>query len=76
MNNSNSGYDCRNNIGNCKFVPIFDEYKEIIFINRYNIFDHKVSKFVTPDLLKHKTEEEFNNKLTKSDKEIDFMKLS
>ena len=46
MNNSNFGYDCRNNIDNCKFVPIFDEYKEITFINRYhNIFDEKVSKF-------------------------------
>ena len=52
MNNSNFGYDCRNNIDNCKFVPIFGEYKEITFINRYhNIFDQKVSKFVTPDLL-------------------------
>ena len=33
VNNSNFGYDCRNNVvNNCKFVPIFDEYKEI---NRY-----------------------------------------
>ena len=46
MNNSNFVYDCRNNIDNPKFVPIFDEYKEITFINRYhNIFDEKVSKF-------------------------------
>ena len=46
MNNSNFGYDC-------KFVSIFDEYKEITFINRYhNIFDEKVPKFVTSDLLK------------------------
>ena len=35
MNNSNFGYNCRNNIDNYKFVPIFDEYKEIAFINRY-----------------------------------------
>ena len=41
MNNSNFGYDCRNNLDNCKIVPIFDEYKEIFFINRYNIFDSK-----------------------------------
>ena len=34
MSNSNFEYDCRNNIDNCKFVPIFDEYKETIFINR------------------------------------------
>ena len=76
MNNSNFGYDCKNNIDNCKFVPIFDEYKEITFINRYhNIFDQKVSKFVTPDLLKHKAEEEFNDKLTKLDKEDRFYEI-
>ena len=76
MNNSNFGYDCKNNIDNCKFVPIFDEYKEITFINRYhNIFDQKVSKFVTPDLLKHKAEEEFNDKLAKLDKEDRFYEI-
>ena len=59
MNNLNFGYDCRNNIDNCKFVSIFDEYKEIAFINRYhNIFDEKISKFVTSDLLKSQIEEE------------------
>ena len=76
MNNSNFGYDRRNNIYNCKFVSIFDEYKEITFSNRYhNIFDQKVSKFVTPDLLKHKVEEEFNDKLTKLDKEYRFYEI-
>ena len=70
MNNSNFGYDCRNKIGNCKFVPIFDEYKEITFINRYhNIFYQKVSNFVTIELLKQKTEEEFNDKLMELDKD-------
>ena len=29
MNDSNFGYDCRNNLGNCQFVPIFDDLKEI-----------------------------------------------
>ena len=28
MNNSNFGYDCRNNLDNCKFVPLFDEFKD------------------------------------------------
>ena len=50
MNNSNFGYDCRNNIDNCQFVPIFDDYREIAYINRYhNVFDKKISSFVTPD---------------------------
>ena len=76
MNNSNFGYDCRNNINNCQFVPIFDEYREITYINRYhNIFDKKISSFVTPDILKHKAEEEFNNKLMKLDKEYRFYKI-
>ena len=76
MNNSSFGYDCINNIDNCKFVPNFDEYKEITFINRYhNIFDEKVSKFVTPDLLKSQIEEEYNYKLMKLDKEDKFYEI-
>ena len=52
MNNSNFGYDCRNNLDNCEFVPIFDELKEITYINRYfNFFDPRVSKFVMGDLI-------------------------
>ena len=75
MNNSSFGYDCRNNIDNCKFVSIFDEYKEITFINRYhNIFDEKVSKFITSDLLKSQLEEQYNDKLMKLYKEDNFMK--
>ena len=76
MNNSNFGYDCRNNVDNCKFVSIFDEYKEITFINRYhNIFDEKVSKFVTSDLLKSQIEEQYNDKLMKLDKEDKFYEI-
>ena len=76
MNNYNFGYDCRNNIDNCKFVPIYDEMKEITFVNRYHdIFDQNVKNFVMPDLLKQKAEEEFNEKLTKLDKEDEFYKI-
>ena len=70
MYNSNFSFDCRNNLDNWKFVPIFDEYKEITFINRYhNIFDSKISEFVTADLLKGNIEEKFNDELSKLDKE-------
>ena len=76
MNNSNFGYDCRNNLDNCTFVPIFDELKEISYINRYhNIFDPKISEFVTPDLLKANVEEKFNNKLMELDKEYKFYEI-
>ena len=74
--NSNLGYDCRNNLDNCKCVPIFDEYKEITFINRYhNIFDSKVSQLVTSDLLKADVEEKYNDKLSKLDKEDRFYEI-
>ena len=33
-NNSNFGYDCHNNLDNCQFVPIFDEFQEITYLKR------------------------------------------
>ena len=76
MNNSNFGYDCRKNLDNCKFVSIFDELKEVTYINRYyNIFDSKISEFVTSDLLKANVEEKFNNKLIKLVKKDKFYEI-
>ena len=76
MNNSNFDFDCRNNLDNCNFVLIFGEYQEITFINRYhNIFDSKISEFVTADLLKGDIEEKFNDKLQKLDKEYRFYEI-
>ena len=76
MNNSNCGVDCRNNLDNCKFVPIFDELKEITYINRYHhIFDLKISECVSADLLQADVEEKFNNKLMKLDKEDKFCEI-
>ena len=76
MNNSNSGCDCRNNLDNCKFSPIFDELGEITYINLYhNIFDEKVSDFVMTDLVKQNIEEKFNDKLMKLDKEDHFYNI-
>ena len=58
MNNSNFGYDCRNNLDNCQFVPIFSELKEITYIKKfYNFFDPKVSTLVTSDLIVQEIEE-------------------
>ena len=76
MNNSNFGYDCRNNLDNCKFVPIFDELKEITYIKKYyNFFDPKVSKFVTPDLIAQEIEEKYNDDIIKISTEDKFYKL-
>ena len=66
MNNYNFGYDCRNNLDNCKFVPIFDELKEITYNKKYyNFFDPKVPKFVTSDLISQEIEEKYNNDIIK-----------
>ena len=76
MNNSNFGYDCRNNLDNCKFPSIFDELGEITYINLYhNIFDEKVSDFVTSDLVRQNIEEKFNDKLMKLNKEDQFYNI-
>ena len=76
MNNSNFGYDCRNNLDNCKFAPIFDEFKEVTYIGRYwNFFDSRVSQFVTTDLIKQDIEEKYNDKLMKLDKEDKFYNI-
>ena len=73
MNNSNFRYDCRNNLGNCKFVPIFDEFKEITYVGRYfNSFDTRISRFVTTDLIKQDIEEKYNDKVIKLNKEDRF----
>ena len=76
MNNSNFGYDCRNNLDNCRFVPIFDEIKEVTYLSRYfNYFDQRISDFVTTDLIKQNIEERYNDKLIKLDNEDRFYKI-
>ena len=75
INNSILGYDCRNNLDNCKFVPIFDELKEFTHIEGYhNIFDTKISEFVTADL-KQNIEATYNDKLIKLDTEDKFYQI-
>ena len=57
INNSNFGYDCRNNLDNCKFASIFDEFKDITYIGRcWNFLDSRVLRFVTTDLVKQDIE--------------------
>ena len=74
INNSNFGYDCKNNLDNCKFVPTFDELKEITYIKKYyNFFDPKVSKFVTPDLITQEIEKNIMMMLLKYLQKINFM---
>ena len=42
LNNTNYGYDCVNNSGNCIFVPKLDELNETTYIKKYHhLFDKK-----------------------------------
>ena len=76
MNNSNFGYDCRNNLDNCKFVPTFDECRALTFSSRYyNLSDSKVKEFIRSDLIKHNIQEKFNDKVSKLGKEDRFYNI-
>ena len=76
INNSNFGYDCRNNLDNCQFIPIFDELKEVTYHKRYyNYFEQKVSKFVTADLIKKEIDEIYNDSLMKLSKDDTFYEI-
>ena len=71
LNNANFGYDCRNNLENCKFLLIFDELNKISYLKKYyNAFDQNVSKFVSGELLKRETDENFNDEMMKTKKMI------
>ena len=79
LNNANFGYDCRNNLDNSQFIPIFKELNEVTYLKRYyNYFDQKVAKFVTSDLIRAEIDEKFNDSvmaLSKYDQYYD-VKLS
>ena len=66
LNNSNFGYDCRNNLDNCQFIPIFDELQETNYLKKYHIFfDPVVAPFVTSDLTKKDIEQTYLDRLKK-----------
>ena len=68
MNNSNFGYNCRNNADNCFFNPIFDDKEELSYAKKYqNIFDQDIAEFVSSEHLEHQIEEEFSNKIAALD---------
>ena len=73
MNNSNFGYDCRNNIDNCKFKPMFDDVEEIANIQKYSsLFDDVCKDCFYPDLIATQIENEYNNELMKIDQNDPF----
>ena len=69
MNNANFEYDCRNNLDNWQFIPIFDEMNKVVYLKRYyNYFDKEVSKIVSSFLISVEVEEKYNDSLMKLSK--------
>ena len=62
LNNTNFGTDCRNNINNCTFEPIYDEIGEIGYIKKIDstFNNKKYSHFLNINLLEEEVEEKFN----------------
>ena len=67
LNNANFGYDCRNNLDNCKFEPINGKINELSFIKRYysNLYDRNLQPFITLRVLKEEIDKRFNNERQK-----------
>ena len=65
MNNSNFGFDCRNNANNLKFEPLINEIEELSYIKRYhNLFDEKVKQFVSSSILEQKINQDFYQEIS------------
>ena len=65
MDNSNFGFDCRNNANNLKSEPLINEIKELSYIKRYhNLFHEKVKQFVSSDILEQKINQDFNQEMS------------
>ena len=76
MNNVNFGYDCRNNLDNCQFIPIFDELGEVTYLKKYyNYFGPRVKQFVTSELLRADIDEKYNDALKRLDKDDKFYNI-
>ena len=68
MNNANFGSDCRNNMNNYDFVPIFDEINEIYSLQKYySLVYPKIEKFVSEKILEEYVNDKFNQQFHKLD---------
>ena len=74
LNNSNFGNDCRNNVGNCSLILLYDGPEELKYIKKLtNIFsDEKFKEFFTEDVLRKQVEDEFDEKLQSLDPNDEF----
>lgn len=60
MNSANFGYDCRNNIDNCKFTALYDEIEEVSCIQEYVslFFNETYKDFACSITMKKQNEQE------------------
>ena len=74
LNNSNFGYDCRNNIGNCNIELLHDGVEEIKFIKKYtDIFsDYKMEEFFTEHALRQQIDQKIDEKAKEYEPEHEF----
>ena len=76
LNNSNFGYDCRNNLDNLNFEAINDEINELNYIKKYhsNLYDPSVKQFITSRVLADDINERYNNEMQKMKLMINFIR--
>ena len=64
LNNFNYGHNCRSNLDNFRFEPIYDEIKEITYLRKYHsLFDPKISKFVNSSLIESEIQNRYIEEL-------------
>ena len=73
MNNSNFGYDCRNNFDNCSLSPVIEELAEMSYIRKHqSVFDPSVKDFLSSNLLQKQINDEFDNKISQIELKSNF----
>ena len=70
----NFGYDCRNNLDNCKLESICDEINELSYIRNYykSLFDDQLTPFVNSAILEQEINNRFNDEMQKIKKDDPF----
>ena len=71
MSKANFGFDCQNNIGNCKFTVLYDETEEVSYIQRHVSldFNEAYKDFTCPITMKEQIERQYNRKPIKIETE-------
>ena len=67
MNNSNFGYDCRNNIDNCSFKPIYEDIVEVSYIQKYIslYFNDAYKDFACPNTIQEQIKQGYISEMIK-----------